>query len=140
MSVRVIARVRPLLKSERELDVIIRTGNSSSELAKVKKGSPDGKTSAVLKDRETAVRIPNPKNEGEQYTFQFNAVYGGNATQQEIFDAEGQSENSLQILEHPALIVTYSRSYRETPVQWIRCHNLCLRSHWNRQDPYNAGW
>src|SRR3981189_1900681 len=100
MSVRVVARVRPLLKSERELDVIIRTGSSSSELSKAKKGSPDRKTPAVLKDRETAVKIPNPKNEGEQYTFQFNAVYGGNATQQEIFDGEGQLANCLWAFGH----------------------------------------
>ncbi|KAL1964009.1 hypothetical protein VTN77DRAFT_7555 [Rasamsonia byssochlamydoides] len=89
MSVRVVARVRPLLKSERELDVIVRTGSSTtSEPAKSKKGSPDSKTPAALKDRETIIRIPNPKNEGEQFVFQFNAVYGPDTTQQEIFDAE----------------------------------------------------
>jgi hypothetical protein len=90
MSVRVVARLRPLLKSERELDIIVRTGSSAtSESGKSKKGSPDSKTPAVLRDRETIVRIPNPKNEGEQFVFQFNAVYGGSTTQQEIFDAEG---------------------------------------------------
>lgn len=90
MSVRVVARVRPLLKSERELDVILSTGSSgTSELVKSKKGSPGSKTPAALKDRETIVRIPNPKNEAEQFAFQFNAVYGPSTTQQEIFDAEG---------------------------------------------------
>ena len=44
---------------------------------------------AAVKERDTLIRIPNPKNEGEQYTFQFNAVYGGEATQQELFEAEG---------------------------------------------------
>lgn len=75
MSVRVVARVRPLWKSERELDVIVRPGSLSAQ--------------ASGKERDTLVRIPNPKNEGEQYTFQFNAVYGGETTQQELFDAEG---------------------------------------------------
>ena len=40
-------------------------------------------------DGQLTIRIPNPKNEGEQYTFQFNAVYGGETTQQELFEAEG---------------------------------------------------
>ncbi|CRG87797.1 Kinesin-like protein KIF22 [Talaromyces islandicus] len=88
MSVRVVARVRPLWKSERELDVIVRPGSVSTEPARTKKGSPDGKAAAALKDRDTLIRIPNPKNEGEQYTFQFNAVYGADSTQQELFDAE----------------------------------------------------
>ncbi|KAH8701701.1 kinesin family protein [Talaromyces proteolyticus] len=87
MSVRVVARIRPLWKSERELDVIVRPGSAVTETGKTKKGSPDSKA-AALKDQDTLVRIPNPKNEGEQYTFQFNAVYGGESTQQELFDAE----------------------------------------------------
>lgn len=88
MSVRVVARVRPLWKTERELDVIVRPGNVSGDALKVKKDSPSAK--AAVKERDTLIRIPNPKNEGEQYTFQFNAVYGGETTQQELFEAEGQ--------------------------------------------------
>jgi hypothetical protein len=71
MSVRVVARVRPLLKSERELDVIVRTGpspNSSASLASsgstAKSGTTKGKKDAALaalRDRDTIVRIPNPK-------------------------------------------------------------------------------
>lgn len=87
MSVRVVARVRPLWKTERELDVIVRPGNVSTDALKVKKDSPSAE--AAVKERDTLIRIPNPKNEGEQYTFQFNAVYGGEATQQELFEAEG---------------------------------------------------
>ncbi|GAM36690.1 hypothetical protein TCE0_018f05977 [Talaromyces pinophilus] len=86
MSVRVVARVRPLWKTERELDVIVRPGNVSTDALKVKKDSPSAK--AAVKERDTLIRIPNPKNEGEQYTFQFNAVYGGETTQQELFEAE----------------------------------------------------
>jgi DNA uptake protein ComE-like DNA-binding protein len=70
MSVRVVARVRPLLKSEREEDIIIRSGDAT-----------DGSRSSLLK-------IPNPKNLCEEYSFQFNSVYGSDSTQQEIFDAE----------------------------------------------------
>ncbi|BCR83114.1 kinesin family protein [Aspergillus chevalieri] len=85
MSVRVVARIRPLLKSERELDVIIRTGfNNKGE----KKNTEDSRSLAALRDRDTLVRIPNPKHEHEEYSFQFNAVYDADASQQEVFDAE----------------------------------------------------
>lgn len=96
MSVRVVARVRPLLKSERELDVILRTGSSSSATdTKLRQSNGDRKSSqgraslAALRDRDNLVRIPNPKNEGEEYAFQFNAVYDAEASQQVLFDAEG---------------------------------------------------
>ncbi|KAL1852622.1 hypothetical protein Plec18170_005753 [Paecilomyces lecythidis] len=102
MSVRVVARVRPLLKSERELDVIVRTGPSPTSTASLSssdttakpaaaKSKKDGRGNsalAALRDRDTIVRIPNPKNEGEEFSFQFNAVYDATATQQELFDAE----------------------------------------------------
>jgi Kinesin motor domain len=70
MSVRVVARVRPLLKSEREDDIIVRNADAT-----------DGSRSSLL-------RIPNPKNLSEEYSFQFNSVYGQESTQQEIFEAE----------------------------------------------------
>lgn len=72
MSVRVVARIRPLLKQELDKDTIVTTE------------TPDD-TSAT----PTVVRIPNPKNESESFSFQFNAVYGQDATQQQIFDSEG---------------------------------------------------
>ena len=85
MSVRVVARIRPLLKSERELDVIVRTGSNKAE----KKITEDSKALAALRDRDTLVRIPNLKHEHEEYSFQFNAVYDAEVSQQEVFDAEG---------------------------------------------------
>ncbi|PYH91534.1 kinesin-domain-containing protein [Aspergillus ellipticus CBS 707.79] len=90
MSVRVVARVRPLLKSERELDVILRTDSSSQALPgkSDKKSSQEKGSLAALRDRDNLVRIPNPKNESEEYSFQFNAVYDAEASQQELFDAE----------------------------------------------------
>lgn len=70
MSVRVVARIRPLLKSELKKDQIVTSHDG-----------PDGKP--------TVVKIPNPKNLGEEFSFQFNSVYEQTATQQEIYDAEG---------------------------------------------------
>lgn len=90
MSVRVVARVRPLLKSERELDVIVRTGSSVVADNKPQQSTTADRKLAALRDRDNVVRIPNPKNEGEEYTFQFNAVYDAEVTQQEMFDAEGE--------------------------------------------------
>ncbi|KAJ5532949.1 hypothetical protein N7494_009501 [Penicillium frequentans] len=87
MSVRVVARVRPLLKAERELDIILRTGASSAPVDLKQSANGDRKL-AALRDRDNVVRIPNPKNEGEEYTFQFNAVYDADVAQQELFDAE----------------------------------------------------
>ncbi|KAJ5570633.1 uncharacterized protein N7459_010063 [Penicillium hispanicum] len=90
MSVRVVARVRPLLKSERELDVILRTGSHASTTADTtsQQSMNCDRKLAALRDRDNVVRIPNPKNEGEEYTFQFSSVYAAEVSQQELFDAE----------------------------------------------------
>ncbi|KAH1995235.1 hypothetical protein KXV33_002025 [Aspergillus fumigatus] len=90
MSVRVVARVRPLLKAEREQDIILRTGPSSQTLPPKgdQKSTRGNSAVAKLRDRNTIVRIPNPKNENEEYSFQFNAVYDADASQQELYDAE----------------------------------------------------
>ena len=84
MSVRVVARLRPLLKSEREADTIVRTNDVDA---------------SDKKARPNTVKIPNPKNFAEEYNFQFNSVYDQNATQQEIFEAEG--ENVLRAQKMP---------------------------------------
>ena len=70
MSVRVVARIRPLLKAENERDVIVDAATDSA-------------------NSKTTVRIPNPRNEAEAFTFQFNSVYGSGASQADIFDNEG---------------------------------------------------
>jgi hypothetical protein len=36
------------------------------------------------------VFVPNPKNEKEEFSFQFNGVYEGSVSQEEIFDLEGE--------------------------------------------------
>ncbi|KAI1385861.1 kinesin heavy chain [Hypoxylon trugodes] len=70
MSVRVVARIRPLLEKELDKDVIVHPASND-----------DGKTSNVVK-------IPNPKNESEEFSFTFNGVYDRETTQEELFAAE----------------------------------------------------
>ena len=73
MSVRVVARLRPLLTGELERDLIIRAESKTQDDASA-----------------TVVRIPNPKNEDEDFTFEFNNVYDAQSTQEEVFQAEGK--------------------------------------------------
>lgn len=74
MSVRVVARVRPLLKAEGENDVIVDTPGDA----------------AVGGENRAMLKIPNPKNEGENFSFHFNSVYGREATQAQLFENEGE--------------------------------------------------
>jgi DNA uptake protein ComE-like DNA-binding protein len=69
MSVRVVARIRPLLSSERDIDRIL-------------------SKHAGADDSSSIVKIPNPKNLSEEYSFQFNSVYDQDSTQQQIFETE----------------------------------------------------
>lgn len=71
-----VARIRPLLKQELDKDIIVSAASTSSEPT----SSPN------------TVRIPNPKNEVEAYSFQFNSVYDQEATQQQIFENEGKEQ------------------------------------------------
>ncbi|KAI2631495.1 kinesin heavy chain [Hypomontagnella submonticulosa] len=70
MSVRVVARIRPLLEKELDKDVIVHAASTD-----------ESKTSNVVK-------IPNPKNESEEFSFTFNSVYDQSTTQEELFTAE----------------------------------------------------
>jgi cephalosporin hydroxylase len=76
MSVRVIARIRPLLKHELDKDAIV---------------TADSAVNDDPKARPTVVRVPNPKNFAESFSFQFSSVFEQDATQQEIFDTESRS-------------------------------------------------
>lgn len=78
MSVRVVARIRPLLNTEAEKDQILSIHDSGSNNAQ-------------------AVKIPNPKNFSEEYSFQFNSVYGQESTQQELFEAEGEIPGTMHM-------------------------------------------
>ncbi|AEO60422.1 hypothetical protein MYCTH_83111 [Thermothelomyces thermophilus ATCC 42464] len=70
MSVRVVARIRPLLEKELEKDIIVRAD-------RVEEGKP-----------LTLVKIPSPKNGAEEFSFAFNSVYGPTTSQEELFTAE----------------------------------------------------
>lgn len=70
MSVRVVARIRPLLDKELDKDTIVRA-----------EASQEGKSLNL-------VRIPNPKNEAEEFSFTFNGVYDMGTTQEELFTNE----------------------------------------------------
>ncbi|TVY42756.1 Kinesin-like protein [Lachnellula occidentalis] len=70
MSVRVVARIRPLLDKELDKDIIVRAESSQE-------------------DKPTnVVRIPNPKNEAEMFSFAFNGVYDLETTQEELYNKE----------------------------------------------------
>ncbi len=77
MSIRVVARIRPLLEQELDKDVIV-TADSTEE------GKP-----------LTLVKIPSPKNEAEEFSFAFNSVYGRDTSQEELFAAEGKSHGII---------------------------------------------
>lgn len=77
MSVRVVARIRPLLEKELEKDVIVRAD-------RVEDGKP-----------LTLVKIPSPKNGAEEFSFAFNSVYEQSTSQEELFTAEGRSQERL---------------------------------------------
>jgi len=72
MSVRVVARIRPTLGKELDRDTIVRA-----------EASEEGKPMNV-------VRIPNPRNESEEFSFTFNGVYEQSTTQEELFTNEGK--------------------------------------------------
>lgn len=72
MSIRVVARIRPLLgSSELDKDVIVHAESTE-----------EGKTATVVK-------IPNPKNGAEEFSFAFNSVYDRGTSQEQLFTAEG---------------------------------------------------
>ena len=72
MAIRVVARIRPQQLKELDKDVIVSTASSSDN---------------SLQSNE--VKIPNPRNERESFTFVFSRVYDYSATQQQLFDNEG---------------------------------------------------
>ncbi len=78
MSVRVVARIRPLLGKELEKDTIVRAETSE-----------DGKPMNIVK-------IPNPRNEAEEFSFAFNGVYDMGTTQEELFTNEGMTNGLCQ--------------------------------------------
>lgn len=87
MAIRVVARIRPQQNNELDKDVIVtaaRNNNNDDE-------SSDPRPSAL----PTLVKIPSHKNNNEIYTFQFSSVYDDFATQQAIFDNEGNVQKHI---------------------------------------------
>lgn len=71
MSVRVVARIRPLLDNELDKDVIVHAESTE-----------EGKAPSIVK-------IPNPKKPSEEFSFSFNGVYDQDVTQEQLYTAEG---------------------------------------------------
>lgn len=81
MSVRVVARIRPLLGSkELDKDTIVRAESSE-----------EGKPFNIVK-------IPNPKNFAEEFSFAFNGVYDMSTSQEDLFTNEGMRCKDISIL------------------------------------------
>jgi len=74
MAVRVVARIRPQQQQELDKDTILSTASTNDTT------------------EPRLVKIPNPKNESEAFSFQFSSVYDYHATQQQIFDKEGKTD------------------------------------------------
>ncbi|TQS38906.1 hypothetical protein Golomagni_00577 [Golovinomyces magnicellulatus] len=70
MSIRVVARIRPVFDEESKSQIIVRAESS--------KGTKP----------YNIIRIPNPKKEREEFSFTFNAVYDSESTQEELFTNE----------------------------------------------------
>jgi hypothetical protein len=75
----VVARIRPLLDKELDKDTLVRAERSG-----------DGKAMNI-------VRIPNPKNEAEEFSFTFNGVYDMDTSQEELFTNEGTMTSLIPI-------------------------------------------
>lgn len=112
MSVRVVARIRPLLKAEAEKDLIL--------------SIHEGKT----------VKIPNPKSQHEEYSFNFSAAYNALCSQQELFDAEGKIRG--EAVHTHANTHLISRADHQAPLPRIRRYALRIRSHRQWQDTHDA--
>ena len=76
MPVRVVARIRPPQHKDPDVpdqDIIISTISNGHDAPPY----------------PTEVKIPNPRNEKENFTFNFSSVYDHLKTQQELFENEG---------------------------------------------------
>ena len=71
MTIRVVARIRPVQHNESQKDIIVQATGPDDGIPKM-------------------IKIPNPKKQNEDFTFQFSGVYGEDTQQQTIYDNEGQ--------------------------------------------------
>lgn len=107
MAIRVVARIRPQHSHELGKDVIVSAASKFS------------------------VKVPNPKNEGEDFTFQFSSVYDKDTSQQQIFDNESKREVRNKWHER---LTHCSITYGQAPLQWIRRHDIRIWQHRDGQD------
>ncbi|KAH9826726.1 Kinesin family [Teratosphaeria destructans] len=84
MSVRVVARIRPLLKNEIEKDIIVHAARGAGDHME----AGEEQQQQQQQQQKSVVKIPNPKNAGESYSFHFNSVYEPATTQQQLYDNE----------------------------------------------------
>jgi len=102
MSVRVVARIRPLLKAEAEKDQILSIHEGSNGKAQI-------------------VKIPNPKIQSEEYSFNFAAAYTASCNQQELFDAEGKQQDMAVNKDADALYQSRPQSSTSSKASTLPC-------------------
>ena len=138
MSIRVVARIRPLLKSEHEKDAIVKIAKPANTSSDV---SYTGSNTGPL-----TLKIPNPKNASEIYSFQFNGIYDQVASQQDLFDAESMflchgcasCYNPLCSSFSADNLVIVSRANDEASLLRLRRHNFRIWLYRHGQDAYDA--
>lgn len=89
MAIRVVARIRPRQAGEAGQDIIVTTAPATATSTASSNEGGERTTSSGAPATTTLVKIPSPKNENEDFTFQFSSVYDQFASQQVIFDQEG---------------------------------------------------
>jgi hypothetical protein len=112
----VVSRIRPLLSKELDKDVIVR-GESSHE------------GSAL-----NVVRIPNPKNESEEFSFTFNGVYEMETSQEELFTAEGTKGEAIC---DSSFLIDSSCTPSQISLSGSRRNDFCIWSNRNWKDTHD---
>lgn len=79
------------------------------------------------------VRIPNPKNESEEFSFTFNGVYDMGTTQEQLFTNEGTVSSAIRTI----LLTGYSCATSQISFPRSRRYDIRIRSYWHREDTHN---
>ena len=68
----------------------------------------------IVRVESNVLKLPNPKNEAEEFSFTFNSVYDMGTTQEELFTNEGMSIGSMlgEVSDKRQLRRTSSLSFR----------------------------
>ena len=108
-----MARIRPLLDKELDKDTIVRADCSQ-----------DGKPMNI-------VRIPNPKNESEEFSFAFNGVYDMRTTQEVLFTNEG---TGIQCHSLESWLTRYSFATSQVSFPRSGRYDIRIRSYWHGEN------